>query len=205
MFIRIALMLSLLGASDSNNIAGIPADILPATTLASIPRAKTPAGQLTTKDLRHYELLRVPRDFGKESRDIVLDAWVPRNGPAELSDVRLWWLERAKGDLRKPFGKKTLRHINVEYKQDGDGSWEVAFGGMGKMFPFNVELDDRGKPRVFANVRTKNGKIDHCRVLRGKLFGRKILDKTIGLDHLQVRCKDDDGKVHSGELRRRGR
>lgn len=205
MVFRIALIFTLLGATDSNTLADVVTDVAQASTISAVPLTKTPATQLDTDKLKHYEVLRIKRDFGKDSREIVLDAWMPRRGPKELSEVRLWWVEEAEDDLRKPFGKKTRKVVHVDYDQRNDGSWEVAFGAMGKMYPFVVELDDRDRPVVYADIETKSGeRIDRCRANRTRLFARKLLDKAVGLKKLSVRCKDADGKTHNGTLRPRG-
>jgi hypothetical protein len=167
-----------------------------------IPMRVTPEDQLGTGSHQHHEVLRVERDFGKPWRDIVIDAWVPRAGDKELTEVRLWWIEGDKNDIRRPFGKKTKKRVTVSYDKASATDWDVTFGAGSRKFTFQVVLDDAGKPIVYGNIRAGRKKIDHCRVEKASLYAKKLLDVTVGLDRLEVSCFDDQGRRHKGDLRR---
>ena len=168
----------------------------------AIPMRATPKDQLATSSHQHHQLLRVKRDFGDPWRDIVLDAWVPKDGADELSDVRLWWLESNRDDIRKPFGKKTRKRVTVGYKRRAADEWQVSFGAGSRKFVFEVTLDAAGRPAVYGDVRVGRKKIDDCKVESARLYANKVLDVTVGLDRLEVSCTDARGRRHVGNLRR---
>ena len=205
MFVRMLMLSLLLPSADSMSspaLLDMNASAASVGVLASpIPLRATPKDQLASTSYDHHQLLRVQRDFGDPWRDIVVDAWMPKSGAGELTEVRLWWVESNQNDIRKPFGKKTKKKVSVDYDQRGPNAWDITFGAGGRKFRFNAELDAQGRPAVFGDVRVGRKTVTHCRVDSAHLFAKKILDVTIGLDRLEVSCVDDQGKRHAGELR----
>lgn len=189
--------------ASSSASAALP-HVAPVTAYASpIPLRATPRAQLETDQHKHHQVLRVKRDFGDSFRDIVVDAWVPKNGASELTEVRLWWVESNQGDIRKPFGKKTKKRVKVSYQQHDAQHWTVTFGAGSKKFDFDVEIDDGGTPQVYANIKAGRAKVDRCRVDAARLYAKKLADVTVGLDRLEVDCVDAQGNKHTGDLRKR--
>ena len=204
MFLRSLLFLAstltlMPGQADAAGASPVAASMNVATP---IPLQATPRAKLETDAHSHHQVLRVKRDFGAPGRDIVVDAWVPKSGVAQLAEVRLWWVETSQGDIRKPFGKKTKRRVKVKYNKKDDTHWVVTFGAGSKSFDFDVELDAKGQPTVFGDIKDGRKKVDHCEVQNARLFAKKMLDVTVGLDRLEVDCVDAKGVKHSGNLRR---
>ncbi len=201
MFLRSLLFFLLFPATDSMAPA-VPAMMAPVQAYVSpIPLRATPRAELETQSHAHHQVLRVKRDFGDAWRDIVIDAWVPKAGEPSLTEVRLWWVESNDGDIRKPFGKKTRKRVKVSYDRVDDAHWVVTFGAGGRSFDFDVELEGK-TPTVYANIKSGREKIDRCRVDNARLYAKKMLDVTVGLDRLEVDCVDASGKKHTGDLRR---
>ena len=204
MFLRVALLSLLLPTADGfapTAMLDMGAGALP--ILASpIPMRVTQTDELGTSAYTHHQVLRVKRDFGNPWRDIVVDAWIPRGGDPELTEVRLWWLESNHSNQRKPFGKKTRKKVTVKYNKKGASDWDISFGAGNRRFTFQVTLDNAGQPVVYGDIKAGRKKIDHCRVDKASLYATKLLDVTVGLDRLEVSCVDDKGKRHNGVLRR---
>jgi hypothetical protein len=206
MFLRLLLLSALVTSADGfapPAMMDLNATVGPLSVLASpIPMRKTPKDQLGTSSHKHRQVLRVPRDFGAPGRDIVVDAWIPKGGNPELTEVRMWWLESNEDNLRKPFGKKTKKKVTVTYDQRAADDWRVSFGAGGRKFTFQVTLDEEGEPVVYGNVKVGRKTVEHCKVDKASLYAKKLLDVTIGLDRLAISCTDDQGKRHRGNLRR---
>jgi len=175
-------------------IVGVPAS----PHAAQIPYAKTDVADLSTSQLRHNELLRIRRDFGKPEWEIALDSWVPRARPNAIADVRIWWVKTDNNDQRRPLGRK---YVKLERRWLGPDRLEVDLLGAGKRFSFIVEREDGRPPRVFATIEKKDGTVvEHCRATRGKLSARRFLGIPVGLRNLRVTCVDDAGRWHGGNL-----
>lgn len=206
MFLRLLFLSVLIPSADglaSPALMDVNTTVGPLLALASpIPMQATPEGQLTTSTHKHHQLLRVKRDFGDPWRDIVVDAWVPKSGQPELTEVRLWWINSNKNDRRNPFGKKTKKKVSVTYDQRGPRDWQIGFGAGSRKFLFDITMDENGNPVVYGDIRVGRKKIEHCKVDSASLYAKKILDVTIGLDRLEVSCVDDQGNRHRGNLRR---
>ncbi len=158
-----------------------------------------PADQLDTPGLRHVEVLRIDRDFGKPHFDIVLDAWLPRDRPDRLAEARLWWLKRHRADARGPFGKKSLRHVEVHTRRLGPGRIRLRIGGKGRLFAFEVVAED-GTARAYTRVRTADGRtVERCAATSAVLHAKKTLGIVTGIDRLAVRCTTPAGTTVTGE------
>jgi hypothetical protein len=176
--------------------------LLPApTTAMRLPMQATPAAKLSTMDLQHHELLRMNRDFGKEQYEIALDAWTSRTEAGRIDDVRFWWVKTDAADRRTPFSKKLRKYISFGSARGDDGDLKVWFAGDRKEFRFNVEVDSRNRPQVFVDLRLKDGTIvHHCRGTRGRLIARRFLGIPIGVKAMRLRCVDDQGNRHRGDV-----
>lgn len=174
----------------------------------AIPLVATPADALSTPQLHHHEVLRIDRDFGDSDFEIVVDAW-ERAGRSTLADVRFWWLRPSQDDARAPFSSKIRRYLHLAFERSEPDLWSVSFSGDRKQFAFEVELDENGTAAAYADVETAQGRIDHCRATHGHLVARRFIGIPVGIKRLEVRCTDDRGHTHFGELpyrkTRRGR
>ncbi len=168
--------------------------------MVRIPMAATPVTDLTTQQLRHHELLRIERDFGKPHFVIALDAWVTTTEPSRLADARLWWSRTDKADERSPFGTGTKRHFEIAYDQPAEDRWDVHLVSDDKRFTFHIEVDRDGAPAAYATIKTTQGTIEHCRATTGVLHARKVLGLPVGIDALDVDCTDADGKPQRGSV-----
>jgi hypothetical protein len=173
-----------------------PADL----EVERIPMAATPASALSTEELAHTELLRIARNFGKESFQIALDAWVPTAQPDRLADVRLWWARSDRSGERSPFGEGTKSHFEIEYEQPAPDHWRVLMKSGGKTFAFDVEVGEGGVPGAFTEVDVGPRRIPHCRTSSGTLHARRLLGAPIGIRKLDVQCVDDEGTSHQGSV-----
>jgi hypothetical protein len=173
-----------------------PADL----EVERIAMAATPATELSTEQLQHTELLRIARNFGKDTFQIALDAWVPTAAPDRLADVRLWWARSDRDDERSPFGEGTKSHFEIEYEQPAPDHWRVLMKSGGKTFAFDVEVGEGGAPQAFAEVEVGGRKVAHCRTTSGTLHARRLLGAPIGIRKLDVRCVDDEGTTHEGSV-----
>jgi hypothetical protein len=156
---------------------------------------------LSTPEFVHHELFRIDRDFGKEEFEIVLDGWLPRGQARDFADVRFWWVKTDDGDLRRPFSEKVKRHVEFDWRRRDEGGLSVRFAGDRKEFVFSVELDERGRPGVYADVELASGRVvRHCRGRRGHLVARRFLGIPVGIRRLEVRCTDAEGRDHRGTV-----
>lgn len=167
---------------------------------SSIPYARTAVDELSTHALQHDEVLRIRRDFGKPTFEIVVDSWHHSTAPTQISDVRLWWVQPEKDDVRSPFGKRVHKYVDLQYIPATEDAWTVTLTADRKKFSFDVELDESGDARAFADVETKAGTVRHCEATRGRLVARRLLGIPLGIKRLEVQCVDDRGKVHDGKL-----
>lgn len=164
----------------------------------AIPSGPTPVEKLSTKTLRHHEVLRIRRDFGMDHWEIALDGWLAKD---RLADVRLWWVNTDDGDRRKPFSAYLQRHLEFDARRAGGGVLAVRMAGDRKEYLFTVEMDDHGTPSVFADVQLADGSmVAHCRCHRARLLARRVLGIPIGISALQVHCIDDAAKARAGAV-----
>jgi hypothetical protein len=173
----------------------------PVTDGSAIASVETPADQLSNARIRHTELVRISRNFGKSHFQIALDAWTSIDDPLEITDVRLWWARTDRDGERSPFSAKSRRHIDVEYERLSGQRWAVDIKSDDVRFRFMVELDETGTPAAFADVKHHDGEVlSHCRVTRGEFAARKFLGAPIGIERFEVRCVDDDGTEYEGRM-----
>jgi hypothetical protein len=173
---------------------------LPAAA-ARVPLTATDASDLSGRGLEHHEVLRISRDFGKPTFEIVVDSWVPKSRPGRISDVRMWWVQNDAHDRRSPFGKKIQRYVDFEYTPRTDDSWRVTLRADRKEFSFAVELTDAGAAEAYADVVVEGGAtVRHCRAVDGRLVARRFLGLPIGIKRLEVTCLDDAGATHEGHV-----
>ncbi len=166
----------------------------------SIPYATTAVTELSTRALQHDEVLRIRRDFGKPSFEIVVDSWHRAARPSEIADVRLWWVQPDKGDERSPFGTKIHKYVDLQYVPAGGDRWTVVLTADRKQFSFDVEVDDSGDAHAYTTVETKAGTVEHCEATAGRLVARRMLGIPLGIKDLEVECVDDEGRTHEGAL-----
>lgn len=166
-----------------------------------VPLEATPAQALSTEALEHTELLRIGRNFGKQEFEIALDAWVDRERPRELALVRLWWARGDRDLERSPFGSRTRRHFEIDDSRIAPDHWRVNLIADRKVFSFEIQMDENGKPAAYAAVRLPGGEtIDRCRVDRGELQARRVLGVPAGIDDLAVACTAPDGVPRQGHI-----
>ncbi len=164
-----------------------------------IPQGASVVERLSTKKLRHHEVLRIRRDFGMEHWEIVLDGWLSRGAAGHIADVRLWWANTDDADRRKPFSAYLRRYIAFEHRRADTGALVVRMAGDHKEYAFTVELDDVGAPKVYADVELADGStVAHCRCAHGRLVARRVLGIPVGIAALEVRCTDARGQAHDG-------
>jgi hypothetical protein len=165
-----------------------------------LPLAATDASELAPDGLRHHELLRIARDFGKPQYEIVVDGWSRQLDPKTISDVRIWWINTARDGRRSPFDRKVQRYIDIEYVTNAPGEWTVRMRGDRKEFTFGIELDER-EASVYTSVVLEDGtRIERCRAASGTLLARRIVGIPVGISAMQVECVDEGGHTHTGEL-----
>jgi hypothetical protein len=172
-----------------------------ATDGSGIESVQTPADRLSNGQIRHTELVRIARNFGKSHFQIALDAWTSTGDPPEITDVRLWWARTDRDGERSPFSAKSRTHIDVEYERLSAQQWSVDIRSKGVRFRFSVELDETGLPAAFADIQRHDGSVLlHCRVRHGKIAARKFLGAPVGIDRFEVVCVDDEGAEHEGRM-----
>jgi hypothetical protein len=169
--------------------------------LDAIPQGATTVEKLSTKKFRHHEVLRIRRDFGMDHWEIALDGWLSQTKRGHIADVRLWWVNTNDADRRKPFSAYLRRYIEFEHRRANEGALAIRMAGDRKEYLFTVELDGKGAPAVFADVRLADGTtVAHCRCDRGQLLARRVLGIPVGIASLQVHCTDDAAKSHDGAV-----
>ncbi len=172
----------------------------PGPALARLPMRDTPADQLTTAALRHTELLRIERDFGKPSFAVVLDAWVPAADPTRLADVRLWWLKKHRANARGPFGTKSRRHFDLHTRKVSPTHWQLHMDAGAKRFTFDVRLA-AGRPVATATVALPGGAVvADCRAEHGTLKARRVLGVPAGIEALELTCRAPGGRRVTGTV-----
>ncbi|MEM6292206.1 MAG: hypothetical protein AAGA54_13105 [Myxococcota bacterium] len=169
-----------------------------ATTV--MPYARTDASALNPPGWDHHEVVRLGRDFGDRSHEVVVDAWSPERAPDSIADLRFWWVNTEKADQRSPFGSKLRKHVGLRFVPNAPGDWTVHLRGDRKEFVFDVELDDDGVAAAFGDVQTEDGVVEHCRATQGTFIARRLLGVPIGLKELQVTCVDPVGQTIEGTL-----
>jgi len=175
--------------------------VRPAAAVDAIPHAPTPVEKLSTKKLRHHEVLRIRRDFGMDHWEIALDGWLARADGGHIADVRLWWVNTTDADRRKPFSAYLRRYIAFEHRRADSGALAIRMAGDRKEYLFTVELDKGGSPAVFADVQLADGStVRHCRCDRGKLVARRVLGIPVGIAALRVSCTDGGARRHEGTV-----
>lgn len=162
--------------------------------------AATPVTELSTEQVTHTELFRIARNFGKDTFEIALDAWVPTAEPDRLADVRLWWARTDRDGERSPFGEGTRSHFEIAYEQPAPDHWRVLMKSGGKTFAFDVEVGTDGVPRAFVDIEAGATKVPHCHARTGTLHARRLLGAPIGIRKLDVTCIDDQGTTHEGSV-----
>lgn len=175
---------------------------VPATPHATqVPMVAADVAELSTPVLRHTELLRITRDWGKPNWEIAIDGWVDRGGSHNVADVRVWWANTDKNDRRKPISKRFRKYFKIKHRTTRPGHARVVLTGTGKRFEFDVETDTNGRAHAFANIKTRDGtRVEHCRARRAMLTARRFLGIPTGLKHLTVSCVDGNGRWHRGKL-----
>jgi hypothetical protein len=168
---------------------------------ARLPYTATDADDLSGQGLAHHEVLRISRDFGKPTYEIVVDSWVPASRPSRITDVRMWWVQNDAHDRRSPFGKKIQRYVELEYTPKTDDTWAVTMRADRKEFSFAVELGDGGAAEAYADVVVDGcATVPHCRAVDGRLVARRLLGLPIGIKRLEITCIDDAGATHEGHV-----
>lgn len=148
------------------------------------------------------EVVRVKRDFGKPHFDLAIDAWIDADA-ARLARTRLWWVNTAENDRRKPLGRLIERMVHLQYKRLSNSSFTVVVAGDGKEFTFTVELGDDGKAHAFVAVDTDGGRhIPRCRTDSARLLARRVLGMPVGIDRISVTCREGT-TLHRGQIRHR--
>jgi hypothetical protein len=162
-----------------------------------IPDGPTPVAELSTPSLRHHEVLRIDRDFGMDHWEIALDGWLGRDADDHIRQVRLWWVNTADDERRKPFSAYLRRYLEFTVRRIDDRRLAVRMAGDRKQYDFTVEILPNGDPAVFADVESADGSVvTRCRCERGRLLARRVLGIPVGIAELRVRCVGGDAQVH---------
>ena len=181
--------------------AAVLAFVRPTGGADAIPQGPTAVEKLSTKKLRHDEVLRIRRDFGMEHWEIVLDGWSSKAAPAHLEHVRLWWVDTDDGERRKPFSAYLRRHLELEVQRAGESTLLVRMAGDRKEYRFSVEVDEHSRPAVFADVQLADGStVAHCRCDRALLVARRVLGVPVGIEALTVHCTDAQATPREGTM-----
>ena len=168
---------------------------------ASLIPKRVAAAQLSQGGLKHQEVLRIDPDALGPSRDhdIVIDAWTD-NSKTEIEELRMWWLDKAKGNERSIFGKTVRKRMKVTYAKKSADKWLVSLKEGSRTYDFDVEIED-GKAKAYGTVITKDGKwIPHCEAKRSNVVPKRTLGIPTGLKRLAVTCVDANGDRHRGKL-----
>lgn len=156
---------------------------------------------LSTKRLRHHEVLRIDRDFGMAKWELALDGWVPRAEPRSVDSLQLWWVNVEDGDRRKPLAPYLRRYLEFAFEPSTAGGLAVRLAGDRKEYAFTVGLDAGGAPVVHATIERDDGtRIERCRCDRARLLARRVLGLPVGIANLRVHCTDDGGGDHDGNV-----
>lgn len=175
--------------------------VRPAVSEGGVPRGPTPVDELSTKALRHHEVLRIRRDFGMDHWEIALDGWLTQPSDERIAELRLWWVNTQDDDRRKPFSAYLRRYLEFEHRHASERVLAVRMAGDRKEYRFTVELDERGTPAVFADVRLADGTtVPHCRCRSGRLLARRVIGIPVGIAELRVQCTDDTATAREGAV-----
>lgn len=175
--------------------------VRPAGGVDAIPQGPTPVEKLSTKKLRHDEVLRIRRDFGMDHWEIALDGWSSKAAPGQLEHVRLWWVNTDDGERRKPFSAYLRRYLELDVQRAGESTLLVRMAGDRKEYRFSVETDEHSVPAVFADVQLADGStVARCRCDRALLVARRVLGMPVGIAALTVHCTDADGTPREGTV-----
>lgn len=156
---------------------------------------------LSTKRLRHHEVLRIDRDFGMAKWELALDGWVPRAEPRNVDSLQLWWVNVEDGDRRKPLAPYLRRYLEFALEPSTAGGLAVRLAGDRKEYAFTVGLDAGGAPVVHATIERDDGtRVERCRCDRARLLARRVLGLPVGIANLRVHCTDDGGGDHDGNV-----
>lgn len=149
------------------------------------------------------EVVRVKRDFGKPHFDLAIDAWTSPDA-TRLDEARLWWVNTAEADRRKPLGPMVERMVKLRYHRGSSRSLTVTVTGDNKEFAFVLELAESGELHAFVAVDTDDGRhVARCRTTSARLIAHRVLGLPVGLARVSVTCKDEGGTVHKGTVRHR--
>ena len=181
-------------------LAAVLALVRPTSGVDAIPQGPTAVEKLSTKKLRHDEVLRIRRDFGMAHWEIALDGW-SSHARGHLEHVRLWWVNTDDGESRKPFSASLRRYLELDVQRAGESTLLVRMAGDRKEYRFSVEVDERATPAVFADVQLADGStVAHCRCDRALLVARRVLGIPVGIAALTVRCTDADATTREGTV-----
>lgn len=175
--------------------------VRPTGGVDAIPQGPTPVEKLSTKKLRHDEVLRIRRDFGMAQWEIVLDGWSLHAAREQLEHVRLWWVNTEDGERRKPFSAYLRRYLELDVRRAGESTLLVRMAGDRKEYRFSVEVDEHTTPAVFADVQLADGStVAHCRCDRALLVARRVFGIPVGIAELTVGCTDADAIPREGTV-----
>ena len=80
-----------------------------------VPPRVTPIVELATAErLRHAEVIRIERDFGRKNVDVAIDAWMPAHDGRRIAGVRLWWSDDVD---RYPFSDRLRERLGIRYRR----------------------------------------------------------------------------------------
>jgi hypothetical protein len=182
-------------------LAAVLALVRPTGGVDAIPQGPTPVEKLSTKKLRHDEVLRIRRDFGKANWEIVLDGWSSRVADGHLERVRLWWANTEDGERRKPFSAYLRRYLELDVQRVDESTLLVRMSGDGKEYLFSVEVDEHATPAVFVDVQLADGStVAHCRCDSALLVARRVIGIPVGIAALTVHCTDADAIQREGTV-----
>lgn len=149
------------------------------------------------------EVVRVKRDFGKPHFDLAIDAWLSADA-TRLDEARLWWVNTAEQDRRKPLGPMVERMVKLRYHRSSSRSLTITVTGDGKEFAFVVELAESGELHAFVAIDTEDGRhVPRCRLDAARLIAHRVLGMPVGLARVAVTCSDAGGTSHKGQVRHR--
>jgi 5-carboxymethyl-2-hydroxymuconate isomerase len=164
-----------------------------------VPPRVTPIVELATADrLRHAEVIRIERDFGRENVDVAIDAWMPAHDARRIEGVRMWWSDDVD---RYPFSDRLRERLGIRYRRVRPDRWRVSVRAEGQRVTFDVALQG-GRPRVLADVIIPGNRlVRQCRVDAAHLQARRVLGIAVGLRKMAVTCTGRSGKRHRGTVR----
>ncbi|MEE9385843.1 MAG: hypothetical protein V3V08_20730 [Nannocystaceae bacterium] len=158
---------------------------------------------LRVPGLAHHEILRIDPDGLGPTRnyEIAIDGWTRLLTPRGIADLRVWWLDRSKGNERSPFGPTVKKRVRVEFRRKTASTWSVHIHSSSRAFKFDVVADDTGRLRAYADIVDADGvRVQDCEVKRAELVARRFLGIPIGLKRLDASCVDASGVTHRGAV-----